>query len=591
MLRGAFLTLALAAAPAAAQCVDPPSLFRVGATQPSTTIQAALVLAEAYALANPGTVPQVLVDPGTYAGPITFPAGVDIVLRGNRFDPCGQVITGTPGSGSTITVSGGQTTATVIEGFDIRGGGGAIFGDVMSIVSASPTVQWNIISNGFAGLQGGGIFASVSSPVIRRNVFHTNFTNGDGGGIALLGCTALVEENQFVGEAKTCLDWGGVFANICDFIGGAIASLNGDASTIQGNLIRQNRARAGAGIGVLDSSPTIHGNRILENGIWDEVDFGGGINLENSAACVTSNVIAYNGRIGGEDCAAALEGGGVYIDGGTPTLLNNTIYGNLTLGNLWDQSRGGGVYLTAGANALLINNLVWGNTADIDPQIGTGFATSSQSSNCIEGGGAPFDFDCLDPGLIDPAGFDFHLTYGSELRDAGEDVTSICAESTDFEGDPRSVAFDGGMAFRDIGADEYDTHAYYVGDVITPTSSEGTVRVIDAPGLLTGLYYSALLLSPGFEVPVGPFGDVWLLGLNTVLECDFDPLIVETPVFATYADAGGAFKTTNADGYSEWATPILPTPLACAFTVYFQGLIQVPPGALRATNAEALPLQ
>ncbi|MEM7309476.1 MAG: right-handed parallel beta-helix repeat-containing protein [Planctomycetota bacterium] len=590
MLRGALLTLALTAAPAAAQCTDPdpPSLFRVGATQPSTTIQAALVLAEAYALANPGTVPQVLVDPGTYTGPITFPAGVDILLRGNRFNPCDHVITGgMPGTGSTITVSGGQTTATVIEGFDIRGGGGAIFGDVMSIVASSPTVQWNIISNGFAGLQGGGIFASVSSPVIRRNVFHSNFTNGDGGGIALLGCTALVENNQFLGEAQTCLGLAGVFANICDFIGGAIASLNGDASTIHGNFIRQNRARSGAGIGVLDSSPTITSNRIYENGIWSDFDRGGGIYVENSSACIASNVIAYNGTIGGEECAAPREGGGVFVEGGSPSLINNTIYGNLTLGDFDDPAQGGGVFVTGSGTAQLINNLIWANVAANGPQVGTENGTLDLVSNCIEGGGG-----CDDPGLIDPAGFDFHLKYGSALRDAGfEELPKGCVETTDFEGDPRSVAFDGGTAIRDIGADEYDTHAYYLGDLITPTSSQGKARLIDGPGLLTGLYFSPLQLSPGFEVPVGPFGDVWLLGLNSVVECDFDPVIVELPVFTLYADSGGAFKTTNADGYAEWTTPVFPNPLECAFTVYFQGLIQVPPGALRATNAEAVSLQ
>lgn len=103
MFTPALLALSLAASP---QCVDPPSLFRVGPTQAQTSIQGGLDLARDFALANPGAVPKVLVDPGSYSGPITFPPGVDIILRGDRFNPCAQLISGTGGVVSTITLSG-----------------------------------------------------------------------------------------------------------------------------------------------------------------------------------------------------------------------------------------------------------------------------------------------------------------------------------------------------------------------------------------------------------------------------------------------------------------------------------------------------
>lgn len=98
-------------------------------------------------------------------------------------------------------------------------------------------------------------------------------------------------------------------------------------------------------------------------------------------------------------------------------------------------------------------------------------------------------------------------------------------------------------------------------------------------------------MSPGYQIPVGPFGAAWLLGANGPVECDFDPLIVQMPVFFLYGDAGGAFKTTNAQGYSEWTTPALTSPLPCVLTLYLQGLIQLPGGSLHATDAEALSLQ
>ncbi len=585
-------------------CVDPPGLVRVGPNRPITTIAGGIQQALAIVQAMPGTVPKILVDPGSYLENLTLPSGpggpLDVILEGRPLSPCDVVIDGSAAQLPVIDVTAGQTAATVIRGFTITGGSGAgatppfgvgRWGGGIYVVDSNPIIENNIIEDNLVQDAGGGIYCGRSSALIRDNIFRQNVAEGRGGGVALSESTAVVLENRFIVENEDCAAWSGNYANLGLLYGGAIASYEEDASIIYRNEIRGNRGRSGGGIAVLESStPIIAANEITRNGNFDSVDYGGGIFVEDSNPCILSNVIAFNGKVGDEVCFAPLEGGGIYLQNSAAEIVGNTIWGNVTLGSAFDPAVGGGIAIYGFAAPLLRNNLIWDNVAD--PQFGPNlyesmFVSPIHDLNCIENGSNPFDFFAADPGLIDPDGEDFHLKFTSELKDVGSTAAGSCVLSpTDFEGDLRVVG-----TGIDIGADEFSEHLYHIGPTITPTTG-GVLRVTGLPGRSVGVFYSPLKLSPGYEFPVGINDANWFLGLNTVPDCDFDGFIVETPTFFIYNDGSGApaIRTIGADGYVDYLLPPIP-PLACPFTLYFQGLELIPPNAKYVTNLAVLKLE
>jgi len=88
---------------------------------------------------------------------------------------------------------------------------------------------------------------------------------------------------------------------------------------------------------------TINGFTI-RNGSASE---GGGINCDSSDSIITSCVITGN--------VADLNGGGVYVAGGSPTILNNVLTDNTALF--------GAAFYMNGTSPTFANNTIWGNTA------------------------------------------------------------------------------------------------------------------------------------------------------------------------------------------------------------------------------------
>ena len=98
-----------------------------------TTIQAALDTAMARDTVN--------VAAGTYAGELVFPAN-DLVLRGSSQE---TTILNGGDSSMVLTVNSGQTSASIISGFTIRGGLGTNGGGVVVDNGASPVYDQIII--------------------------------------------------------------------------------------------------------------------------------------------------------------------------------------------------------------------------------------------------------------------------------------------------------------------------------------------------------------------------------------------------------------------------------------------------------------
>lgn len=258
-------------------------------------------------------------------------------------------------------------------------------------------------------------------------------------------------------------------------------------STVEGFTIRNGQATAfcplpcgiSVGGGVFAAgNPVIKDNVIVNNaaGGFNCNACGGGIGTVPSPGnqpVIVNNVIAYNSATSTK-CLA--RGGGVFCEQGT--LLNNTVYGNTATFSLGGAAYGGGIY--GGTSVSATNCIVWGNRAQVAPEIGGNVTTLS----CY----------LADPRVMDATRGDFHLRYDSPCRDRGRQVTGLPA--ADFEGDPRAHG-----AGPDIGADEFHPHLYVTGD--SRPGGIVHVKMIDRPGQPTLWAYSLhpALLSPPIPLP------------------------------------------------------------------------------------------
>ena len=358
-----------------------------------------------------------------------------------------------------LTITGGNASSATAD----AGLGGGIFS-----LDASPVIQHNIVVSNSASItpttfgNGGGIYLSYapSSAIISGNLVLSNTAavgaSGHGGGIYLWQSDATVRGNLVQGN--TCPRYGaGMYVSggaprlMDNEIRGNVAGRNAggiytteSSVLVQGNLIVGNVAGGnglswnGGGLLVVNGTSTITANRILNNAAGSS----GGLGLEMVGYfTVTNNVIAHNGSEGIMLWEPPLRGliahntiaynggmGGIYLAYGyvTPTIVNNIVVSNTY-----------GIYAHADASGTLDHNDVWGNTAQ-----------DYGSPGALEPG--PHDIQA-DPRLVNPAGDDYHLRFGSPCIDVGVDA----GVTTDLDGDPRPLG-----AGTDIGADERRMYVY-----------------------------------------------------------------------------------------------------------------------------------
>jgi len=191
----------------------------------------------------------VLVAPGVYKGP------------GNRSVDLGSkdlVITSEAGPERTILrcqgkttdpqrgflVEGGQSSATLIEGFTIRGGAtelGAVSdpfnGGAIRITNSSPVIRDCHFIDNLAGCWGGALFIGHSgSPLIENCLFQDNLSLDGGGGIfSWNGERVIVRGCVFVGNEGTST-------------GGAILHFSPDSMLIESCTITGNSSNWGTGL-------------------------------------------------------------------------------------------------------------------------------------------------------------------------------------------------------------------------------------------------------------------------------------------------------------------------------------------------------
>ncbi len=237
----------------------------------------------------------VLVSPGLYYENLQL-RGRDIVLSSRYFmdaDPAKTIretiIDGSQpvhaDTASCILIWKGETQATVIQGFTLRGGQGTRWYD-------------HYVPGYFR--EGGGILSEFSSPVIRHNIIRDNIVPKEGVGLFSNG-------------------------------GGGIRC--GDGSPrIEGNQIVHNRADGYGGGIVFNYCPgAVVANNVIAFNIGGKDYSGGGLwvsGLPGTTNTLINNTIAYNQSLGPATSSGG-RAGGIWANSITLKVQNNIVWGNI----------------------------------------------------------------------------------------------------------------------------------------------------------------------------------------------------------------------------------------------------------------------
>lgn len=449
----------------------------------------------------------ILVSPGTYPEYIDF-LGKSILLKSQM--GAENTVIDAQDAWCVVTFSQGEDENSVLNGFTLTNGHGGGYpnyiGGGITCKYSSPKIFNNIITHNRAGGSpyhfgdGGAIYCETASPTIMNNTITYNTATYNCAGIYCRNeSNPMIVDNYlaynvgYVSGAIYCqynsspfIENNTIHANVatngCEGWGAGIFCFDHSNPRIFGNVITDNEAnKPGAGIACREySNPKIHNNYIAGNvgtkscgGILAELSspeiignviegntcfkWGGGIEINGSASLVANNIICNNistGEYGGY-------GAGIYIHGGSnPTLLNNTFYGNT------GTEQGGGISCATGSSVVIKNSIFWNNSAPDGHEIFIdSTATVNLSHSNVQGGQSDISANGgilvwgsgmldLDPGFIDAAAKDFHLTFNSPCRNQGDGAVLVVLDE-DIDGNPREAYGD-----VDIGADEFYDHFY-----------------------------------------------------------------------------------------------------------------------------------
>jgi parallel beta-helix repeat protein len=407
----------------------------------------------------------IIVRPGTYVENIDF-IGKAITLQSDKGADA-TIIDGGQ-AGSVASFENNEGPDSVLAGFTITNGTGTFYK-----ISAG---HWTNV--------GGGVFCVESSPIVKQNIIKENITDYGGGVGCWHSASPELLENTIAGNKA---DSGG---GIC--CGESVSAL------IKGNKIFENDAVVGGGFYIRLAMPEVIGCLISGNTAFE----GAGIYCQyGSSPTLINNILSRN--------EAQFEGAGAIVYDAEMTVINSTIAYNSS------AIKGGGFSCTSDANLTLTNCILADNTAPEGPELWIGHAynpsTASISYSLLKGGLACVylesgstliwgpDVFTVDPAFADPDMDDYHLTYASVLCRNKGDTSIPGLPDHDFEGDPRMA---NGMV--DIGADEFHTHLYCMGDFTPGGAIEG--KFVGMPGTSpVGLFFGSGVLDPPMPTAWGNF--------------------------------------------------------------------------------------
>lgn len=310
-------------------------VIRVPADRP--TIQSAINAARAG--------DEIVVAPGRYAELINF-AGKAVTVR-SVAGPESTIIDAEGRAGSAVSFISGETSASRLEGFTIRGvrGTAQSRGSAIRIAQASPTIADCIITQNI-GVPVGGAAVVGGSPAFIGVRFVAN-SGVEAGGLSVVGgsidLSGVVFESN-IGNA------GGIFARGSSLsIERATFSRNGSSSS----------GGSGAGLSLLGSEFEIERSTFVGNGTVEDLPGGG----RAFATFAGGGVYAIESRGTIDACRfvgnAAARGGGVYFRStaeGEQIVVTNTLF------NANEAGAASGAVYTAQQDAAFINTTFVDNT-------------------------------------------------------------------------------------------------------------------------------------------------------------------------------------------------------------------------------------
>ncbi len=284
--------------------------------------------------------------------------------------------------------------------------------------------------------------------------------------------------------------------NVPDLLasGGGILAIEKSKGLITNCVITDNRAIGGGGMLLRDSSQLAITKTIIYG---NEATFGGGVYVLGGSKPYFENVLmVINKGLGG----------GMYVNGSQPNLMNCTIASNKD-----DGSNAGGIF-NANSLTTVKNSILWGNTS---PQSTTG---SVITYSTIEGGFVGLGnsnqnplFVNPNPNGLAPLGTlgDYHLQICSPAINGGDNAG---APNEDLEGNVRPFPVGLGIVDRGVFESQSSGSSGPANLTVTEPITSGTVlKVADkivATNQVSGatVVYQAgksVTLLPGFTATVG----------------------------------------------------------------------------------------
>jgi hypothetical protein len=266
----------------------------------------------------------VLVRPGTYFEQINLKNGIYIKSE------MGPLYTTIDAEylGHVVDAFVPVDTTTVLDGFTVTGGTGwgAISLGLDSPINISPTIRKNIIrDNKISGVLCHGVYSN-SSPIIEENIICNNRTYGgqeDGGGIRINASNPIIRQNIIL------------YNKALNSFGGGISCYQSGHSPGPSKLI-------------------LSDNIICNN---SAAGIGGGLYLQGNNSLIQNNVFVNNESDAG--------GGGIFCANGNLNIINNNlIVKNTCHSNYWETWKdlaGGGICFSKEDSSTIINNTIYGN--------------------------------------------------------------------------------------------------------------------------------------------------------------------------------------------------------------------------------------
>jgi len=340
--------------------------------------------------------------------------------------------------GSRFVMRGGYITNNRAG----RNGGGGVYmsraGDDVEFIMYAGTISGNDVRNRIAGTagqrSGGGLFINdgtfeLRGPGIKTISNNTAQVNGggihwDGAGVML---TALsTGPVRIIGNTSTNGNGGGINIQGFGFSGDNFQVIDNHALTGAGGGIWANRPVTFIGSSIEGNTAALNGGGVFLQGLTMDIintrlidnragQHGGGIS--SNATMTLTNAIVLNNR-------AAWRGGGIHVSAGSLDAVATIIDGNISEGAGVDNSGGGGVFVSGGDVTLYNREQTIGVPSTTSQPGGSWLTTNAiiQGNYVVFTETRPLDGTIASVGVLDIGG-QLYSVDGSRVYVNGTNVT------------------------------------------------------------------------------------------------------------------------------------------------------------------------